>query len=358
MGVLFLMPTWASPSELWMRRMLATLADRLAGVACYRPGETTFAGRPCVDLIDRERSVEVVREAIRTLRPSSILIHYLPFALRLMPAWRESGVPTFVHAHGYDVTWDGRRHEPPHEKRFDEGYPTRVVEMSRSAMIFANSNATRAKIESIGVGGERIIVKHLGVPLPKRIERSTGGPTRVLFLGRLVDFKGPALTIDAFARAVRLGMDGVLTIAGDGPMRGECESAIERSGVADRIELSGEVDADTGERLRRESHMFTAHSMRGPMSRQEEAFGVSFAEAMASELPVMTGRNGSLPELIDDGVEGVLFEPGDVESHARAMVELSNDESKRRRMGEAGRAKVAAKFTLEHEAAILRRWLK
>ncbi|MCH8923254.1 MAG: glycosyltransferase, partial [Planctomycetes bacterium] len=71
----------------------------------------------------------------------------------------------------------------------------------------------------------------------------------------------------------------------------------------------------TGERLRAEADIFTAHNCTGPITRQEEAFGVSIVEAMAAGLPVVSGRSGSLPEIVEDRVDGILVEPGDREAH-------------------------------------------
>jgi glycosyltransferase involved in cell wall biosynthesis len=354
MGVLFVMPTWATPSELWMQRMLAALRDRLVGVACYRPAESTWNDVcPTIDLIDRARSVEVLRDTIDRLKPTSILIHYLPFAMQLQEAWNGFG-RTFVHAHGYDITWQGRRHEPPHEKRFDDAYPSRVVALSRAATMLANSHTTKRTLVSVGVEPSRIVVKHLGVPVPGWAPHRSSGPVRILYLGRLVDFKGPELTIEAFARAVRMGLDGTLTLAGEGPMRDACERAIASGGCGDRITMPGEVNAEAGEQLRREAHLFTAHNRTGPWSKQQEAFGVSFAEAMADGLPVVTGRDGSIPELIDDGVQGLLFDPGDIDAHAHALLKLGSDHPLRHQLGLAAHAKAHACFSLDHEARILR----
>lgn len=354
MGVLFVMPTWATPSELWMQRMLGALSDRLVGVACYRPAASTWKDAcPTIDLVDRARSVEVLRDAIGRLKPTSILIHYLPFAMQLEAAWRDRA-STFAHAHGYDITWNGRRHEPPHEKRFDDDYPSRVVALSRNATLLANSHSTRRALESVGVDPSRIVVKYLGVPVPEAIPDRPSDPLRMLYLGRLVDFKGPTQTIKAFARAVASGLDATLTLAGDGPMRDACRAAIAQSGCAERIDMIGEVDASTGERLRRESHIFTAHNQTGPVSNQQEAFGVSYVESMADGLPVVTGRNGSIPELIDDGVEGVLFEPGDINAHARALVKLGSDRQLRERLGRSAHDKARSCFSTEHEATQLR----
>jgi glycosyltransferase involved in cell wall biosynthesis len=78
-----------------------------------------------------------------------------------------------------------------------------------------------------------------------------------------------------------------------------------------------------------------------------ESFGLAPVEAMASEVPVVAHRSASLPELIDDGVEGFLCPEGDVDAIAARVMELLHDDARRREMGRAGRARVRRDFTLE-----------
>ena len=134
----------------------------------------------------------------------------------------------------------------------------------------------------------------------------------------------------------------------------ECERAMQESDYGDRIEMVGVVDADTGDRLRREADLFTAHNRIGPVSRQEEAFGVSIVEAMAAGIPVVAGNSGSLPEIVEDGVQGILVEPGDIEAHAEAFLKLARDPNLRARMGRAGWDRARKHFTVEREIATLR----
>jgi glycosyltransferase involved in cell wall biosynthesis len=70
-----------------------------------------------------------------------------------------------------------------------------------------------------------------------------------------------------------------------------------------------------------------------------EGMPVAVLEAMAAGLPVITTRVGGIPELIEDGVEGFLIAPGDVEALADRITRLIRDPSERRRMSERGQAK-------------------
>src|SRR5690606_35099876 len=142
--------------------------------------------------------------------------------------------------------------------------------------------------------------------------------------------------------------------AGDGPLMEKCEQLRAKSNVANRIELLGAVDEATGEKLRREADIFTAHNQKGPVTRQEEAFGVSIVEAMADCLPIVTGRNGSIPELITDGQQGILFPPGDIAAQAAAFLKLAGDASLRDTLGRRGWQRVRDCFTIQQEMNTLR----
>jgi colanic acid/amylovoran biosynthesis glycosyltransferase len=176
----------------------------------------------------------------------------------------------------------------------------------------------------------------------------------ILYLGRLVDCKGPELVIRAFEQACDRGMDAMLTIAGDGPLRLTCELLRARSPYAGRIEFLGEVDRAAGVQLREKADVFCAHNCLGPITLQEEAFGVAFVEAMAAGLPVVTGRNGSLPEIMEDGKQGILVEPGNVKAQAEAFLRLANDPALRQQMGRSGWERAGQLFSSQQEIARLR----
>ena len=73
---------------------------------------------------------------------------------------------------------------------------------------------------------------------------------------------------------------------------------------------------------------------------------MAILEGMAYGLPVISTKVGAIPEVITDGVEGFLIEPGDVEALADRMVRLDTDSALRQRMGEAARARVMKRYSL------------
>ena len=78
-----------------------------------------------------------------------------------------------------------------------------------------------------------------------------------------------------------------------------------------------------------------------------EAQGISILEAMARRKPVVASAVGGIPEVVTDGLDGILVPPGDPAALAEAVVRLARSPSLRERLGEAGYATVAERFSID-----------
>lgn len=78
-----------------------------------------------------------------------------------------------------------------------------------------------------------------------------------------------------------------------------------------------------------------------------EGLPISLTESMSMEQPVVSTTVSGIPELVVDGVTGLLVEPRDVEALVKALLEMGGDDKKRKAMGQAGRQRVCEKFTIE-----------
>ncbi len=373
MRVLFLARDLDTPSHEWMRRMAWGLGPDLAIIAADRAAPVSTAKGLPVHVLPvpplwsqvagalgwlgyspwnrlRGAAIEslVTRHAI-----DCVLVHFLTTAVRYADAWTRCGKPVVVHCHGYDVTWDHRRENgrPTHAR----DYVARVLALPKNVSFIANSLATRRRLISIGIAEERIDLKYLGTTVPAQpLRREPREECTLVYVGRLIDSKGPDLLIQAFELACRQGLRGRLILAGDGPLRKTCRRLKANSPYADRIEMLGAVDAATVDRLLERADVFTAHHRLGPVTQQEEAFGVSIVEAMAWALPIVSGRSGSLPEVVEEERAGILVEPGDLAGHAAALLRLANSPDLRNQMGRRGWERARRMFTLEREIQTLR----
>ena len=78
-----------------------------------------------------------------------------------------------------------------------------------------------------------------------------------------------------------------------------------------------------------------------------ERLPMAILEAMACGLPIISTNVGTIPEVITDGIEGFLIEPGDIEALADRLVRLDRDKPLRRQMGLAGRELVRQQYSLD-----------
>jgi glycosyltransferase involved in cell wall biosynthesis len=129
-------------------------------------------------------------------------------------------------------------------------------------------------------------------------------------------------------------------MCGDGPERVDAEALAVRLGVADSVEFVGKQPQS---QVR--EYLSVADLLLLPS--QSESFGLTALEAMACEVPVIATRVGGIPELVEDGGCGYLFEIGDVDGMARAAVRILGDESERERLGSRGREIAVSQFATE-----------
>ncbi len=131
-----------------------------------------------------------------------------------------------------------------------------------------------------------------------------------------------------------------LVMCGDGPERADAEALAARLGVADSVKFVGKQPQS---QVR--DYLSVADLLLLPS--QSESFGLTALEAMACEVPVIATRVGGIPELVEDGGCGYLFEIGDVDGMAAASLRVLSDDAERERLGRRGREIAVSRFTTE-----------
>lgn len=241
--------------------------------------------------------------------------------------------------HGSTEFFDVREHRLPQK-----------VELAE--FVVCVSNHGRSQLMSLvdPVHWDKLHVVHCGIDLarfrPRDGVRPDGVP-EILTVGRAVPVKGQALLVEAIAELGRRGLDAKLTIVGDGPQLPALRALAGRLGVADRVEFAGAVGQDEIPGFYERADVFALPSF-------AEGLPVVLIEALACGVPVVASRITGIPELVEEGVSGLLSTPGDGADLTRALEEILRAGAGRRaEMGGAGRAKVEAEFDLEQIAAEL-----
>lgn len=174
--------------------------------------------------------------------------------------------------------------------------------------------------EQLGSNGDRAVIMHVSNFRPVK---------RVRDIVRI------------FAK-VRSEQPAVLVMVGDGPERTSAEQEARELGVQDDTFFLGKIDVVAP--LLASADLFLLPS-------QSESFGLSALEALACGVPVVASRVGGIPEVVNDGVTGVLCEVGDVDGMAAASLEILGDRARWERMSAAAAADARRRFSRDEMVA-------
>jgi glycogen synthase len=237
---------------------------------------------------------------------------------------------------------------------------------ARADGVRANSRAvieTMARFYDLKLDGEGIAILPHGMEdrtqrmKPRTVAINAKGRefVTVLYAGRFEGRKGTDVLLAAipalcekyrFARFVLVGEDRILP--DESTLGGDFRKRHAHAGFLDRVCFADEVSDEQLEMHLQQCDIFVAPS-------RYESFGLVFLEAMMFAKPVVGCRAGGMTEVIEEGVTGLLAEPGDVGSLVSAISTLLEDAAKRRELGRAGRERYLSLYTRE---ALVERTLK
>jgi glycosyltransferase involved in cell wall biosynthesis len=284
-------------------------------------------------------------ELLRALRPVLVHAHFGTDGVAALPIARSLGVPLITTLHGYEI---GRsRLGMALSGRLSwQRYALFQGRLARAGDLFlAVSDSIRSAAIARGFREERIVTHYVGVDLHRFDGPSDPEPGLILHVGRLVEKKGTADLIDAFAR---LRPGARLVILGDGPLR----APLERRAAGLRVEFLGSRPPEEVARWMRRAWLLAAPSVTAKDG-DREGLPTVVVEAAAAGLPVVGTRHSGIPEAVLDGSSGLLVEEGDVAALAGALETLLGSAELRGSMALAARALAEERFDLARQTAIL-----
>ncbi|HKR66195.1 MAG TPA: glycosyltransferase [Thermoanaerobaculia bacterium] len=191
----------------------------------------------------------------------------------------------------------------------------------------------------------KIVVIHVGIETEQYAAAPPRWNRKLLCVAAHRPYKGLPYLIEACALLRDEGLRVECDLVGHGPMHDELAEFIRRRGVEDIVRLAGPKPQEEVTRMMSEAALFVLPSIVAADG-QMEGIPVALMEAMASGRAVVSTAISGIPELVENGVSGVLVPPEDARALANAIRELLEDHDRARSMGERGREKVRAEFTL------------
>jgi glycosyltransferase involved in cell wall biosynthesis len=314
-------------SETFIRQQALSLQSWIPTFVGRRlvPGGLDTAGLDSLLLRERRRAWLVSKKLQRWAQRRSeaaqmsaigadlIHVHFGTDAVDNWPALGRTCLPTLVTLHGYDINIAKEWWESGAAGAHRRHYPSHLARLARSPLVdfIAVSKAIRETAISRGLPGEKIDVQYIGIdtgkfrpgdiPLAQR-------PKRILFLGRLVEKKGAAHLIRAFARVRAHDSEAELVIAGEGPLRGQLQALADSLRVP--VDFVGAVTQDQALSLMHTSRVFALPSITASNG-DAEGLPIVALEACATGLGVVTSARGAIDEVVQHEGTGLCHAEGD-----------------------------------------------
>lgn len=324
--------------------------------------------KSALSLIHSKEAVSRITQLIRQTQPDLVHCHniYHQLTPSIIGAAKKLGVPVVLTLHDYKPVCptynrlkDGKPCSDCLDGDFSHVLRNRCAEgsLGKSALLYAEAVVQRAmgsyeKVdafiapsrfmqESIAhrVPGDRISLLYNGIDT-NEVHGSGADDGYVLFLGRLVQEKGVETLLKAHARSTA---GWRLAIAGTGPLSEELMAKYNPSNFVGYV---------AGDALKA---MIDRASVVVVPSEWYENCPMSVLEAMAYGKPVVGSRMGGIPELVEDGTTGLLYEAGNVNELTSALDRLMSSAELRKQMGMAGRQRVETAYSLDsHNAGLMK----
>lgn len=299
-------------------------------------------------------SVPAIEAELADLSGSLDLVHGINIALEwpLIAAWRYArshGLPfvvtPFVHVGELGRNDVVINYVMPHQLEVLQDADAVIVQTDIEKQVLVRLGVKESRLHRLGMGVDLDAVRGGEADIFRR-RHHLDGPI-VTFLGVVTRDKGSFHLIRAMEQLWTRGSGAHLVVAG--PQVDEFVRFYERlpSATRDRVLVLGPVLGKEKRNLLAATDLFALPS-------RIDSFGIVYLEAWAYGKPVIGARAGGVPDVIDEGKDGLLVEFGDESGLAEAIDRLLKQPARAQEMGQRGRAKVESSYTWDHVYSQLR----
>jgi glycosyltransferase involved in cell wall biosynthesis len=223
--------------------------------------------------------------------------------------------------------------------------------IAAAGFIVCISSFTRSQLMNLSpcADWKKLDVVRLGVDpslFSPQSHSETEDAFEILCVGRLIPAKGQHILIDAVDRLTQQGRNVRLRLVGSGPDDASLRESASRLVHPESVIFEGAVNQDRIRDIYANANVFCLPSF-------AEGLPVVLMEAMFMQIPCVTTAIAGIPELIRDGIDGLLVAPGDVDALAGALARLMDDAGLRNRFALSGRARVLESYDLARNVETL-----
>jgi glycosyltransferase involved in cell wall biosynthesis len=255
---------------------------------------------------------------------------------------RLTGIPFSFTAHGHDIHVERRMLR---QKIDAASFAIMISDYNTKLVLDECPGTDPAKLRLLHCGADTALFRPSSTPHQK-------GTLSIVCVGSFIEVKGHRHLIEACRLLRERGTDIRCHLVGGGPGRADIEAQAAAAGLNGRVLMHGPLTRPDVARLMSEGDVVVQPSV--PTRRgSREGIPVSLMEGMACGLPAVASRLSGIPELIDDGRNGILVPAGDPVALADALDRLARDPDLKARMGRAARETVLDSFDQSRNATRL-----
>lgn len=332
------------PETLYVYRQVTAIRKFRPVVVTRRRANTKEFPYPDVEVVAWPgfRETERTAETLQRIGAGVLHVYFGPSGTRLLPLLGMRALPSVVSFQGL------------HRKK---SWMEQLPEVFQVAdRIVAGHESLAAALVNLGCDPAKLRLVRTGVPnsltVPMVRTQPVDGEFFFIQTAKLVEANGVDRSVRAFANFCREFPKSEFVVIGDGPLRKRCLHLAKELGVRDRVSFPGWLPRARWAELYERAHVFL-HPGRKELCGSDERCPDTILEAMADGLPIVATRHGGVPEVVQDGVSGLLVEDADTQALSEALLRIGRDGMLLQALSQGAAARVRTDFDRVKQARLM-----
>ncbi|QAY63349.1 glycosyltransferase [Xylanimonas allomyrinae] len=358
--VAFFRHTVFLPSEPFIPLQMRTVSDDTVLIA-RDPVQRPVDDIPVITLSDQGRTARAahmlgrsrpLRSALRVADADVLHAQFGVEGLYSIAAARREGIAHFTTFHGYDAALDRNALLRARKVAWVRYAAQRRALLRSESHLLAVSEYVARNLVRHGARPDRVRVHFLGTDVDAVTQSPVPEAPTIVHVARLAEVKGGVYLLRAMRHVLRAVPDATLRLVGSGPLEHDLRTLADELGISSSVTFEGALPHDEAIDSIRSARVAVLPSITSGAGQAEAASQV-LQEAAALGRPVVATRSGGIPEVVVDGVTGLLVPERDVGALAERITHLLQSPVDAQKLGSAGRRYAEQHFNARVQGALL-----